>query len=283
MPIDTINERRALLGLGPAPDGSLANSLDRRQLDGLFPLSGVTVPSTAPTRINLGTLRNDVLYRLGDTARSVWTEAEINQYIRQGYDELVFTTGALWVKREPAELQDVAGQGTYTLPTDLIKTERITWDYQRIEPLKQVELEHSDPRYRTTQGDVFGYLQEQDGLRTLRKVRVPNQDDAGLVSIEYWRRGLFLTGDTNELELPLHYAKYVRHYAMWKALEREGAGQDLKLAEHYQARYAAGVQRMLRRKNAVKSQRVGRMGGPYPAQTRMARPSMPWQYGQVVR
>lgn len=101
--------------------------------------------------------------------------------------------------------------------------------------------------------------------------------------IEFSRRGRPLDVDDDEFELPDRYVAYVRHYALWKALERDGDGQDLDYAAHWQGRFLAGVARMLVRKNAlaknqrneISDARMVNLGKPPLAR-------YPWQYGRVV-
>jgi hypothetical protein len=76
--------------------------------------------------------------------------------------------------------------------------------------------------------------------------------------------------------------KYVRHYVLWKALERDGAGQDLKLAEHYQTRYMDGIGRMKRRKNAFTTERRVSLSGDRPA-GQVPLPRLPWNYGVTLK
>lgn len=96
--------------------------------------------------------------------------------------------------------------------------------------------------------------------------------------MEYRRRGAELT-DSQPFEIPDRYTVYVRHYAQARALEREGDGQDLELAAHYDARYKAGVQRMLKRKQAVQFQRKYVIGGNADRPQRQPLVRLPWQYG----
>jgi hypothetical protein len=96
---------------------------------------------------------------------------------------------------------------------------------------------------------------------------------------EYRRRG---TGDCTELEIPARYQTYVRHYAQARALEREGDGQDLELAAHYQARYEAGVARMLKRRSSMHYQQKYVLGGGRRPETRPVL-RLPYSYGRAVR
>jgi hypothetical protein len=109
--------------------------------------------------------------------------------------------------------------------------------------------------------------------------RVVTSEDT--LKIEYYRRGSELVNDTSELELPDVYTKYVRHFATWKSLDREGPGQDLELADHYMQRWLVGIERIRRRKVAINSMRTGRMGGGTTTRTRPPKPRLPWQYGTL--
>lgn len=62
---------------------------------------------------------------------------------------------------------------TSELPPTLTALDRVLWDTRLIEPLEPRTFERLDSRYETTTGEVYGYLWQKDGVRTLRKVRVP--------------------------------------------------------------------------------------------------------------
>lgn len=259
-----------------------------------------------------------VLARLGDSTQSIWTRTEIGNYIQEGYDDLTLRTGMLWKKAAPSGLDDVASQATYTLPTDLYKIERITWKKKRLIPLRASELQREDPRYETTTGDVWGYIQDGDGIGTIRKVRIPASTVSGNVSIEYLYRGTTLANATlaplshefegppsaswsittdlpriamvgfslpaasTAFECPDRFVKYIRDYACARALERDGPGQDLKLSAFYQTRYDVGLSHVLRRRSRVQAVRTGSFGAPTKASA-PPKPRLPWQYGKVVR
>lgn len=221
--------------------------------------------------------RGDVQTYLGDTAAAIWSTAELDSYIKEGYDDLCLRTGILWLKAAPAGLQPVDGTGTYTLPTDLYKIERMTWNKKRMTPLSPEEAARRDPRYRVTEGNPEAYIVEGDGIGTIRYFRVPSATDS-LISIEYQRRGTALSSGSVELELPDRYVDYVTWFAIGRALERDGTGQDLELASLFKDRYAAGVARIKKRKSAAQSARVGSLGGrERPSGPPV--PRFPWNYG----
>jgi hypothetical protein len=101
--------------------------------------------------------------------------------------------------------------------------------------------------------------------------------------IEFFRRGSAVVSDNDAFELPDLYVKYLRHFAMHKAMEREGTGQDTKLSDHYRQRFDVGIARMKRRISSVLAQRVRVIGGSDTRGQRPPKPRLPYQYGTVQR
>lgn len=101
--------------------------------------------------------------------------------------------------------------------------------------------------------------------------------------IEFTRRGESLSADTDTLELPSYQIRYIRHYAMAKALSRPGTGQDPELAEHYRLRYEAGIQRTIKRVQSMQARKTRSMGGDEPTTYKLPRPRLPWRFGTPVR
>lgn len=62
---------------------------------------------------------------------------------------------------------------TATLPARLTEIECVKWDQRTIDALSLSYVEARDTRYQLTEGEVYGYLWQQDGVRTLRKIRKP--------------------------------------------------------------------------------------------------------------
>lgn len=280
-------------------------------------------------------VQTEVLYRLGDTAQDIWSSAEVQSSMQEGYDLLCLLSAVLWSR---SWLDDVAGQGTYTLPTDLLEIERATWDTVRLIPLRNPELQDMDGQYETTQGAVEYYAMDGDGLRILRKYRVPSATVAYVAAsvvgtwgaprtfheitddgtsgtwglprsipgqtvvgtwgiarraftvspdtntrIEYSRRGAALIADGTEFEVPDWVVKTIRFYCLWRALERNGPGQDLALAAHYRDRWLEGVERLKGRISKKLASRVGVMGGTGETKTRHMHGVLPWNFGRIVR
>ena len=104
------------------------------------------------------------------------------------------------------------------------------------------------------------------------------------VRLEYRRRALPLS-DRQSFEIPDRYTRYVRHYAQAVALRCEGPGYEPELAKHYESRYEIGVQRMLKRKQAMVFQQGFVFGGAGRKSTegRLPLARLPYHYGKVVR
>jgi hypothetical protein len=98
--------------------------------------------------------------------------------------------------------------------------------------------------------------------------------------VEYFRLGN-LTDD--QIEVPDRFVKYVEFYAQAKALERDGPGQDLKLAAHFDGRFVDGVRRMVARLADNRRARVATIGsvGRIPTVPALAR--LPYRYGRATR
>jgi hypothetical protein len=62
---------------------------------------------------------------------------------------------------------------TAEVPAPVTSLVRVTWDGRGIDALEARRLSRVDSRYEITKGEVYGYIWQKDGVRTLRKVRVP--------------------------------------------------------------------------------------------------------------
>lgn len=183
-------------------------------------------------------LRDDVLARLGDADEQIWTTAEIDQYLVEGYEEIANTLSVFydWTYTEnlprgfsytqPWERplliamggfdygcanytaaferglldseRDQSGPANHTspfeatdawlssvgasaeipataeLPKTLTALLRVSWDTRGIDAMEARRLSRLDTRYEVTKGEVYGYIWQKDGVRTLRKIRVPS-------------------------------------------------------------------------------------------------------------
>ena len=74
-------------------------------------------------------------------------------------------------------LDDLGAMGqpaaTSDLPARVLEIERGVWDGRGIDAYAPADFAWQDARYELTRGEVYGYLWRKDGVRTLRKLRVP--------------------------------------------------------------------------------------------------------------
>lgn len=70
---------------------------------------------------------------------------------------------------------DTSIPATADLPKTVTALDRVTWDARGIDAMEARTLSRMDARYELTVGEVYGYIWQKDGIRTLRKVRVPGQ------------------------------------------------------------------------------------------------------------
>lgn len=223
----------------------------------------------------------EVSERLGDAGQTKWSDQEVQDKIRAGYDQFVIRTGILWVRTNTG-MDDVAHQALYTVPTDLIQIERVSYRGYRIEPISRRQAMTLDPQFQSTEGQVIAWVFDGDGLRVLRKIRIPaGVGTAGDTQLEYQRRMVFQATVLDPSELPDYMDKYARFYALAKCYEREGEGQDLTASDHYMLRFEMGVTLALDRKEkaaAIRTRIIGGRDGMRPRKP--ARPVLPSNFPQ---
>jgi hypothetical protein len=97
--------------------------------------------------------------------------------------------------------------------------------------------------------------------------------------VEVYRLGRDLSHYPSEL--PQAFEKYVVFWAMSKALEREGSGQQIELADHYRQRFEIGIKRIEKKKRDMQSERIGRLGSAQPVvDFGIGLPRAPYPYGE---
>lgn len=88
---------------------------------------------------------------------------------------------------------------TAELPKTLTALARVTWDERGIDAMEARRMSNADSRYEVTKGEVYGYMWQKDGVRTLRKVRVPSAQATTATVTGSWgvlRRPTDLSADT---------------------------------------------------------------------------------------
>lgn len=76
--------------------------------------------------------------------------------------------------------------GTNDLPRPVTQLDRVLWDNRVLEALEPRSYSVNDARYESQYGDVYGFMWQKDGVRTLRKVRIPARQGATLTVGGSW-------------------------------------------------------------------------------------------------
>jgi hypothetical protein len=77
-------------------------------------------------------------------------------------------------------------RATTELPATVTEIARGTWDERTMTALDGRAIARTDTRYEITRGEVYGFLWRKDGVRTLRKVRVPAAAAATVTAEGSW-------------------------------------------------------------------------------------------------
>ena len=221
-----------------------------------------------------------VRVKLGDPNNKVWPDdGRILAWLKEAYDDFAYRTKTIFRR---AAIADVAGTATYSLPSDFQVLQRCEWNNILCTPVRGYDLSVSDKAFETTQGDVFAYMIDGDGTRTLRKIRVPSANHATKFQIEYYAKGAALSTSATTFEVPDWMIDIIENKVLHFAYDAEGPGQSIELSMMYLEEYERGVQRILdRRQRIFKMHRPVIGGGANrPA---IGRPVNPPNYGRPTR
>lgn len=229
-----------------------------------------------PTKVATGRLPDGT----ADVLRITWDELEL--FPEGSADERLLDS--------QYEQRDGGDPRQYTLDKDGINTVRL------------VPPARGDAEYPTVSGSwgtmtqtddttisvvgTYGILRESDGYFPAGGPHgTPTQRHPAAKNIvaEIARVGRSLDGFA--FEIPQQYVKYIIFWAMHRALERDGPGQDLKLSKHYSDRYGLGIERIKARLRKVNKEQRLRMGsgGETDLPFNMGNPTLPHPFGPAVR
>jgi hypothetical protein len=129
-----------------------------------------------------------ILSELGDPTESIWTSAEIIDYIQTALWDFKARTLYQWVQRP---LDDFAGQATYPIPQDygFHQMDRVTWDDWVVNPVVPRATMSGNGYFETTGNRPLSYMMEGDGVDVVRKIGVPATDTTNECIIEFFSFG----------------------------------------------------------------------------------------------
>lgn len=119
-------------------------------------------------------------YTLDDERRILGDERE---RIGPGYCTSPFEATDGWLALAGA---NTAIPATAELPASLTRLTRVSWDKRGIDAMSPALMQRVDARYQITRGEVYGFMWQVDGIRTLRKVRVPSAQASTVTVTGSW-------------------------------------------------------------------------------------------------
>jgi len=122
--------------------------------------------------MTLAQLRARTYRALGVTSTTpiFWTDAEINRLLNDAYIEVVKRTGALEIRHT---VSTESGTSTYTLPSTVGRTMRVTYDDHKILPFTSFEFDRSVSNWENSTGVPTHYTIDGND-RTVRLWKTPD-------------------------------------------------------------------------------------------------------------
>jgi len=142
------------------------------------------------------------------------------------------------------------GTSQYTLPTGVINILRVTWKGERVFPWEHSDTRQSNwmkPQNLSSQGKPKFYLSREYGYGQIKFHPIPNEtvaaDDTNIYGSDIANRVIISayrladpTGTTYRLPEAIR-ERMGKYYAMYKAYQREGKGQDLIAAAYFERKH----------------------------------------------
>jgi len=109
--------------------------------------------------MNLNTLSTEIREELQETSASEWTAAEVTGYLNDGCRLIARLLE--WYQKT-ANLVPVVGQQDYTLPTDVLRLQRVSYDRQFLPETTQYELDRDEGNWRAAgNNDPIRHFEKQ--------------------------------------------------------------------------------------------------------------------------
>lgn len=106
--------------------------------------------------------------------------------------------------------------------------------------------------------------------------------DSDNLRVEGFRAGLSVTQDSDSYELPDQYCRYLQWFVLFRAYDRDGPGQDVQLAQHYQQRWEGALELIALRLAQTRRARAGVFGEGFArGSSTVAPPRLPWAYPRL--
>lgn len=194
---------------------------------------------------------------------SIWTD-EYLELLEQDAEQDINQSVACLYHRFC--ISTTAGVSVTTLPNKVRSIERITWRGKKVWPMNWEDLQSMTPHtifvgpgspsnIETSQSRPMWYALHPTNIHDIRFYPTPNESfdgtgdpyspDTGPTCIISCFRNIDTSDPT--ASLPSYVDRRTRKaYILWKAFEKEGAGQNLKASQYYMKRYQFLVDRFVK-------------------------------------
>lgn len=183
--------------------------------------------------MNRGQMISRVQNAFGDTSEAQITRLEIIDWLNEGQLDVARKTEAL---KQHAETNALSSTGSYDLPVDFIKIDRVSFDGKKLQRTTLQELDHynadrdtSNPTGIPNQFYTYG--------RTITVYPAPPVAGSGNLDIWYIKAPPNLDDDTDESELPVFLHDDIWRFALARAKEKdEEFDQSASIMADYELR-----------------------------------------------
>lgn len=190
--------------------------------------------------LTLSEIRTEIRVLIKDTdaTRRRYTDGQLNSLVNQAHRDVVNHT---WMIKKNTEIELTAGATHYSLATDTIQIQRVTWKFRN---LKETSLEQLDSRFSygdwySSGGSPDSYYQDPARPDQLSIYPWPNSSSStGTVRINYFAEAPTLSADSDTpFNADSRHETYHDLLINWPAYKVYLVEGDINKAASYKALY----------------------------------------------
>jgi len=228
----------------------------------------------------------------------IWTNDQLVRWMKDAEEALIVKEYLRW---ERFSLTITSGTATYTLPSRLLNITSVLWKGKPLTPLIGMEPHAQFENFRTEQNKPKHYTVSNDGIQTLRLIKIPNESIAEITTGLFGanvQNGFLVSGfttpdrDVDHFQIPDYCTRpLVKAYVLWRAFSKEGDGQNLQLGQYWQGQfefYKLKVSRMKHKYYSTKQHLdlemlsfAGRRHARLPGDFTISKPVFPLSAGEI--
>ena len=205
----------------------------------------------------------EILLRVRDqlsensTVTGMWQDNLLCRYIYDAQAELALDCDV--IQDRTTFTTTTTGTREYSLPTNTLRIQHITYDSRKIQQIDQREFMRAtanDGASSTVQGTpLYYYVYGTAGNNGFIGLE-PKPDKSAPVVM--WRSKLPPNGPgsyttSTEIDVPYEYGHFLQEYVLWKAWSKEHSSEGVNLARFHRQMWMESVERVKRMQRAKSS------------------------------